>query len=146
MQTTPGTDTPGTSETSGRGLILAYRWLASIFSLGILVQAVLASQGLFKSKPDLISGHGMLGNALALIAVVIAGIAIYGRGKYTPPLDNGAVARSAILVVLVVIQIMLGYSTRDSATAIAWHIPNGVLLMGFSAVNAAMAWMKPATT
>lgn len=139
MQTSPQTET----SRSGRGLVTTYRWLASILSLGILVQAVLASQGLFEGKPGLISGHGMLGNLLFVIAVVILGIALYGRGKDAPALDNGAVARSAILVVLVVIQIMLGYATRDSTTAIAWHIPNGVLLMGLSAVNAAMAWTKP---
>lgn len=143
MQTSSPAETPGTSENSGRGLILAYRWLASIFTLGILVQAVLASQGLFNGKPDLISGHGMFGNLLLVIAVAIVGIALYGRAKFAPPLDNGALARSVILVVLVVIQVMLGYATRDSTTAIAWHIPNGVLLMGLSAVNAAMAWAKP---
>lgn len=144
MQTSPRTDRTDTTS-SGRGLLVTYGWLSSLLALGILVQAVLASQGLFKGKPDLISGHGMLGNVLGLIAIVIAGIAIYGRGKYAPPLDNGAVVRAIVLVVLIVIQIMLGYSTRDSNTAIAWHIPNGVLLMGVSAVNAAMAWAKPST-
>ena len=145
MQPSSRTDTTGTPTSSGRGLLIAYGWLSSLLALGILVQAVLASQGLFKAKPDLISGHGMLGNILALIAIAIAGIAIYGRGKYTPPLGNGAVVRGIVLVVLIAIQISLGYATRDSSTAIAWHIPNGVLLMGISAVNAAMAWAKPAS-
>ncbi len=145
MRTLPPTDRTNAAS-SGRGLLTTYRWLSSLLALGILIQAVLASQGLFKGKPDLISGHGMLGNLLLLIAVVIAGIAIAGRGKYSPPLDTGAVARGIVLVVLIVIQIMLGYATRDSSTAIAWHIPNGVLLMGISAVNAAMAWANPHRT
>jgi len=131
----------------GRGwLVTTYGWLSSLLALGVLIQAVLASQGLFESKPDLISGHGMFGNLLVLITLAIAGIALYGRGRYTPPLDTGAVVRAIVLIVLIVIQVFLGYATRDSTTAIAWHIPNGVLLMGVSAVNAAMAWMRPRTS
>ncbi|MGB3304907.1 MAG: hypothetical protein WBA63_01900 [Thermomicrobiales bacterium] len=142
-QAKPRTERTGPARTGRGWLVTTYGWLSSLLALGVLIQAVLASQGLFESKPDLISGHGMFGNLLVLITLAIAGLALYGRGTYTPPLDTGALVRALVLLVLIVIQVFLGYATRDSSTAIAWHIPNGVLLMGVSAVNAAMAWMRP---
>ena len=42
-------------------------------------------------------------------------------------------ASVGVLVVLVVIQIALGYQLRDgSGEAGAWHVPNGVLIFGLS--------------
>ena len=52
--------------TSTGGMLTGYRWLAIANALGILVQAVLASQGVFAGHRDLITGHGQLGNLLNL--------------------------------------------------------------------------------
>jgi hypothetical protein len=47
----------------------------------------------------------------------------------------------AVLVTLLVIaQIGLGYTGRTEATAMAWHLPNGVLLMGLSTMLAGTLW------
>lgn len=126
---------------AGHRLVTAYNWLTVVIALAVLLQAVLAGQGLFNSKPDLITGHGNVGDILVAVTIVTAGIAIYGRNRKL--LSSGTVVRNLVTVVLMVVQLMIGYATRDSSNAIAWHIPNGVLLMGLTTANAVLAWFAP---
>jgi len=55
------------------------------------------------------------------------------------------VALNVLLVLLVAAQIGLGYSTRNNVPLVAWHIPNGVLLMGTCTVLAPLAWSRKAS-
>lgn len=126
--------------TSTGGMLTGYRWLAIVNVLGILVQAVLASQGVFAGHRDLITGHGQLGNLLFLLVIVQAFLAFrLAAAKVFP---TWIVVFNAVQVILLVAQIGLGYSTRDDTSLVAWHIPNGVLLMGTCTALAALAWVR----
>ena len=122
---------------NGSRLAMAYRIVAALFAVAILEQALTASLGLFDARPNLIDIHRQVGDGLALLALIGAGIAIYGniRGVIEQRLMWIAIA----LVPLVIGQLMMGYATRESATAIAWHIPLGVTLMSLTTANAVLA-------
>lgn len=122
---------------NGSRLAMAYRIVAALFAVAILEQALTASLGLFDDRPNLIDMHRQIGEGLSLLALIGAGIAIYGNIR-------GVIGRrvmwiSIALVPLVIGQVMLGYETRESATAIAWHIPLGVALMSLTTANAVLA-------
>lgn len=126
--------------TSAGGMLTGYRWLAIVNVLGIMVQAVLASQGIFAGHRDLITGHGQFGNLLFLLVIVQAFLAFrLAAAKVFP---TWIVVFNAVQVILLVAQIGLGYSTRDDTSLVAWHIPNGVLLMGTCTALAALAWVR----
>jgi hypothetical protein len=133
-------------------LLPAYRWLATLFAVLVVVQAFLGTRGYFADQ-DLINLHEMLANAMFLIAIGTAVLAylLYTRGAAT----MRDVALNGVLVLLTVAQIGLGYSTRGEdnfATTVSLHVPNGVLMMGVSTAIAAMAWRigsgpaRPVTT
>ena len=106
-----------------------HRWIAGILSLLILVQALLAGQGWF-IDPGLIRIHGWVGNATFVVALVLAGLAVATR-RIRTSVDLGL---AVVLLVLLIAQIGLGYSGRESAGAASWHVPNGVLVFGLSVV------------
>jgi hypothetical protein len=123
---------PGQSASRAAGFDPArfFRWAALATAVLVLAQAVLAGRGWFVDI-DLIEVHGWVGNATFLAAITQVALAYVGWSR-------GAVGRlelglSALLVVLLVAQLGLGYSGRESAGAAAWHVPNGVLIFGLSA-------------
>ncbi len=114
--------------------LLYFQIAAGLFTLLVLVQAVLAGRGWFIDF-DLIDIHGMVGNLVFLNAVAMVAIA-----RFAMPESNERktlVILSGILVLLVVAQIALGYSATSSdnpsAEAASLHIPNGVLIFGLAA-------------
>jgi hypothetical protein len=118
-------------------LVQALRFVAPLVPLLILIQAFFAGRGLFLDN-DLIDVHGGLGNVTLLLVIVQAALVLFAglRGSTRIPL----IAISLLLVVLVFVQLALGYSGRDGGQAAAWHVPNGVLLFGLSlGVNARIA-------
>lgn len=139
MQTIDRSPMPVT--TSRSRLLVTYNWLTVVIALAVLLQAVLAGQGLFNSKPDLINGHATVGDILAIVTILTGGLTIYLRKLGL--LSTGTVIRNLVTVVLMVVQLMIGYATRDGSNAIAWHIPNGVLLMGLTTANMVLAWFTP---
>jgi hypothetical protein len=110
-------------------LVQALRFVARLVMLVILVQAFFAGRGLFLDN-DLIDVHGGLGNLTALLVLVQAALVLFAglRGSTRTPL----LITSLLLVVLVFVQLALGYSGRDGGQAAAWHVPNGVLIFGLS--------------
>lgn len=139
MQTIDQAPTPVT--TSRSRLVVTYNWLTVVIAFAVLLQAVLAGQGMFNSKPDLINGHATVGDILALVTIFTAGLTVYLRKLGL--LSAGTVIRNLVTAVLMVVQLMIGYATRHGANAIAWHIPNGVLLMGLTTANMILAWFSP---
>lgn len=119
----------------------AFRIVAVLFAVAILEQALTASLGLFDARPGLIDMHRQIGDGLSALALIQAGIAIYGRTRGV--IGKATMWISIALVPLVIGQVMLGYETRESSTAIAWHIPLGVALMSLTTINAVLA-MLPA--
>lgn len=140
--TTPPQSTP--PAVSSRPLpgwaLPAFRWLTVANAVLIVVQAFLASQGFWGSERSLVTGHGHLGNLVFLLVAaqgVLAMLLVTGGLMPRP-----VVLLAGLTVVLVVAQIGLGYSTRNDFSITAWHVTNGVLLMGISAVLATTAWTR----
>ncbi len=120
----------------------AFKVLSILTVALFLLQPVLAAQGYWRADvyPDLINIHGFVGNAAFLVVIVQTALALYGVTKrlLSPRL---AFINVAILG-LVVAQIGLGYTGRESALAVSWHVPNGVLLFGLAVLNATLVWLR----
>lgn len=118
-----------------------YKWLTIITALGMLVQAVLGGQGSFYGgHRGLLTGHAQVGNIFFLLVVIQAFLSFQlSTGRIIPRWILGL---NLVQIVLVVAQIGLGYSSRSNIATIAWHIPNGVLLMGTSTTLAVLAWSR----
>lgn len=127
----------GTGDPREHTMRSAWQWITVIFAAAILVQATLASVGLFDDQPLLVDIHRELGNILPLLAIAQAVLAfvLHRRGMA----GRTQLGIGIALVPLVIGQLMMGYETSESASAIAWHIPLGVLLMSLTTVNAVLA-------
>lgn len=139
MSTAPSLP-PADNAASSKRAIAVCKWLTLATALGILIQAVLGSQGTFKNHPSLISGHAQLGNLLFVVVVIQAFLALQASNARLVP--RWIAGLNVLQILFVVIQIGLGYSTRNNFPLVAWHIPNGVLLMGTCTVLASLAWSR----
>jgi hypothetical protein len=111
-------------------LVLYYRIAAILMVALVLLQALLAGRGWFDDH-DYFDAHEMVANLVLLNALVLLGLAIAIGAPATWRV--ALIAPPAVLAVLVVAQISLGYGITDgSAEAGAWHVPNGVLIFGLS--------------
>jgi hypothetical protein len=111
---------------------------SAFLAISIVVQAFLAGSGVFDSNPDLITVHEMLGNVIFLAGVAQIVVAFIGLQKGT--FGRSFLIVSIAILALVVAQIGLGYASRDNVSSLAWHLPNGVLLMGACTWSAVLAW------
>ncbi|MGC4189951.1 MAG: hypothetical protein QM589_01790 [Thermomicrobiales bacterium] len=136
------TSSPTTSRPLPEWALPAFRWLTVVNAVLIVVQAFLASQGFWGGEHGLITGHGQLGNLVFLLVVAQGVLAVMLANAGAMP--RGVLVLAGLAVVLVVVQIALGYATRDDFKITAWHVTNGVLLMGIAAALAAIAWTRPA--
>lgn len=132
--------TESTVPASPGAILPAYRWLASLVAVLVIIQAFLGTRGFF-ADPDLITMHEMMANAMFLLVVIQTAFAwmLYTK-NVIGMIEVGA---NALVVLLTVAQIGLGYSTRNAenfATTVSLHIPNGVLLMGVSTLVVTLAW------
>ena len=110
------------------GLIRWLRISAPLLTLLVLIQAVFAGRGIAKgSGYDL---HGQIGNSTLLVVLIQTAlvVAIGLRGQARTLLLGG----NLLLLLLVIAQLGLGYGGRDSSTAAALHVPNGVLIFGLT--------------
>lgn len=107
-------------------LLTGYRALAGLVAVLVLVQAWMAgsSDRLFGSL-DIVT-HGIVGNISYLLAIGALVLTIVARA------NKSAIGVAAAIVVLMTIQIGLGYTGRSSNDAAAWHIPNGVAIFGLA--------------
>ncbi len=97
----------------------------------VLLQAVLAGQGLFNgSSFDL---HGYLGNGSFVVGTLAAAAAMVGR------LPRPLMTMSLAVAVGLFCQTGLGYVGRESTAAASWHVPLGVAIFGLSAVQVTLA-------
>jgi hypothetical protein len=95
-----------------------------LLAFGVLVNAFIAGRTLI-GEWDIVV-HGIIGNGVFVLAVVALVLAVVMRA------GRATIGVAAALAVLVFAQIGLGYSGRESADALAWHIPNGVAIFGLS--------------
>jgi hypothetical protein len=99
-----------------------------------LLQAVLAGQGWFEDH-DFFDIHEIVANIFFLVVVLQLGLTYFTR--ITGSLARRLLMLNALLLVLTVMQIGLGYSGRDgSSQALAWHVPIGTLIVGLAVVIA----------
>ncbi|CAN5581597.1 hypothetical protein BH23CHL4_BH23CHL4_20690 [soil metagenome] len=119
----------GTSAVANPKLLSPYHWLTLLTTLLVLLQAVLAGQGLFEDR-DFIDIHEMVANIffLAVVLQLLATVLLKAGG----PIGKQLLIMNGLLLVLTLVQIGLGYAGRETAQAAAWHIPNGVLLFGLA--------------
>ena len=132
------TETAVPPTTARPGLLTAYRVLAGLAVLIVLVQAALAGRHL--SLGAGIELHGILGNSLFAIAVVMVVLSFLTQTR------GVVVGHAVAFAALCFAQIGLGYVGRDTAEAAAWHIPNGVLLMGLAVAHLSLILPGRATT
>ena len=73
--------------------------------------------------------HGILGNIVFTLAVVMVVLSFLTQTR------GVVVGHAVAFAALCFAQIGLGYVGRETAEAAAWHIPNGVLLMGLAVAH-----------
>jgi len=129
---------PGGSVSDGK-IATTWRWLTVVIASAVLIQAVLASFGLFEGEAQLVDIHREVGNLLPLIALAqaILAIILFRRGR----VGKAELWISIVLVPVMMGQLSLGYETGGSSAANALHIPLGVFLMSLATVNAMFAWI-----
>src|SRR5262249_45678317 len=117
------------------GLLPALKIVAGLFVALVLVQALLGGRGWFVDA-DLLDVHRGVGMVVLLVALVQAALAfaVFGWRRAGRPF----VLAGAALFVLTVIQFALGMASDDSASAAAWHIPNGVLIFGLATATTSL--------
>jgi hypothetical protein len=113
--------------------------LAGVIAALLLVQAVIAgrSEVLFGSWD--IEVHGWVGNGLFVLVVANLAVAVVRRAS------TAELTVAAALGMLTFAQVGLGYVGREQLEAAAWHIPNGVLLMGLGAYQLALLQGRSST-
>ncbi|HYI26047.1 MAG TPA: hypothetical protein VD767_11615, partial [Thermomicrobiales bacterium] len=94
--------------------------------------------GMLQQRPNLVTAHELIGNVAFLLAMAQVVVAFIGMQKRL--LSRGLVIASALVVVLVIAQLGLGYSGRENFEVRTWHIANGVALMGACTWAAALAF------
>ncbi|MGB3329771.1 MAG: hypothetical protein WBA46_12500, partial [Thermomicrobiales bacterium] len=65
----PPTPTPTSTRETPAWALPVFRWLTVANAVLIVVQAFLASQGIWDGQRGLITGHGQLGNRIFLLVV-----------------------------------------------------------------------------
>jgi hypothetical protein len=110
---------------------MTVRWVAALTIALVLIQAVLIGQALYIGDASRLALHGYLGNVSFLAAVVLAGLLVFASRRREAP--RAALALGALVAVLMIAQIGLGYSGRGGGWPAAIHIPNGVLIVGLLA-------------
>jgi len=108
----------------------AHRVYVYVMPVLVLVQAALAGQHLFEGSS--ISVHGILGNVSFALTVVGVVLALVRRCEAV--VFFVAVA----LLAMAFAQVGLGYVGRETLSAAAWHIPNGVAIFGLTTYQLAL--------
>ena len=116
-------------------LVPIYRWLVTLTSGLVLLQAIFAGRGLWLNR-HFIDYHEILANGLFLIAIAQLGMTLAIGIPGT--LGKRLMWLNAVLVLLILVQTGLGYSGRTELEARAWHIPLGVLIFGLTVAIAVM--------
>ncbi len=128
---------------TGSGLMTGLKITSAFLALSLLVQAWLGSSGFFNGNPDLITGHEMLANVFFIVALAQIMMAFVAMRKEF--LTSGPLIVSSLILIATAAQIGLGYAGRDNADALAWHLPNGVLLMALCTFSLVQVWGRGIT-
>jgi hypothetical protein len=117
------------------------RWLSAITALLVLLQAALIGQALFLNQASLIGIHGWLGSGSLLLAILLVGSIFLALQRNE--LSRSALIHGVVVVLLMVVQLGLGYMGRRQGLPAAIHIPNGVLIASLLAALFATTFVAP---
>lgn len=116
------------------GIHTGLKVTSAVLTLGMIVQAWLGGSGFFEeNRRNLVDVHARIGDVYVLVTVaqiVLAYLAMRG-GQATSRL----MVVSILILIAVVVQLFLGYERE-----LAWHLPNGVLLMGLCMISLVQVW------
>lgn len=114
------------------GLQRAFRWLAVIIFVLTALQPLFGGFGFFRpgDELDYTAIHAQIANVLFPLALVLFGLAIVAGYQHR----NRMIVWSGLLLVSIVSQIGLGYSTRNDFQLTAIHIPSGVLVFALALI------------
>jgi hypothetical protein len=118
-----------------RGLISAFKGTSHLVTLLVFVQATLAGLFISGEEFDAVDIHEMVGNLLFMAVVVQLVLAFLVRDWSRFGLWIFVLG----LLVLVTVQIALGYLGRDDTLPVAIHVPLGVFIFGFSLIISLLA-------
>jgi heme A synthase len=119
-------------------------WLAlisAVLVIGIVVQAYLGTDAMFKANDNVREAHAQIGNFLFLLGVVqlVLGFLSFRKGE----VDMTNLVMRVLLALLVTAQIGLGYSTRENGVdSRIYHMTNGVLLIAVCGFVLATDWYR----
>jgi heme A synthase len=119
-------------------------WLAlisAVLVIGIVLQAYLGTDAMFKANDTVRETHAQIGNFLFLLGVVqlFLGFLSFRKGE----VDMTNLVMRVLLFLLVTAQIGLGYSTRENGVdARIYHMTNGVLLIAVCGFVLATDWYR----
>jgi heme A synthase len=103
-----------------------------------VLQPVLGAFSFFRSGDDLgyTAMHEMIANILFLLTLALLVLIFFAGFQHR----NRMLGWTAALLVGVVSQIGLGYSSRDDLTLLAFHIPSGVAVFAFALIVMLLAF------
>lgn len=115
--------------TTRPGVFRAFAIAAHLIAILVLVQAILAGRGQFVDR-SFIDMHEMTGNLVWLLALAqLILVFVAGIGGAMKRMLTGT---SALLFILITLQIGLGYAGRSNTEMAALHVPTGVLIFGLA--------------
>lgn len=125
---------------TGRGQLprRIFRWLAVLTFALTALQPVLGAFGFFRNADDLdyTAMHEMIANILFLLALALLVLTFFAGFRHRNRMLGWGVA----LLIAVVSQIGLGYSSRDDATLLAFHVPSGVAVFAIALIIMLLAF------
>lgn len=109
-----------------------FRGLSVIVFLLTAAQALLGPAGFFRPADsiDYTAFHEIIANALFLLSAVLFGLVFLAQFQRR----NLMILWTGLLLIAVISQIGLGYSSRNDASLLSWHIPAGVAVFAFAFV------------
>jgi heme A synthase len=104
--------------------------LVGLATLGVLLQGLWAGLFLRRGADDQdtwVTIHQHAGEAIAVLALLATVAAAIWMRRRTDLLVG-----TAVFLVLVVVEVLIGYTIEDSANAVVVHVPLALLLMGLA--------------
>jgi hypothetical protein len=127
-----------TTVTPRPGLVNAFKVFCHVTTLLVILQAVLAGLFISGEEIDAEDQHEVMANVVfvAVLIQLALGFLVRGWGQFR------LLYWVALLFVLVIAQIGLGYASRDETLPEAIHIPLGVFIFGLALVISTLAVLE----
>jgi hypothetical protein len=119
------------STSTGFDYVRWFRYLSFLVAALVVIQAALAGRYFFFGRHTFLTIHENVGNFTFIVGVVMVNLAL--RGYRKGALDRADFVISAILFILITVQLALGYAGKDNKWPASLHWPNGVLITALTA-------------